>query len=719
VASWSRSPGLDGTVTRVAPLAASCVTILVRPLWLLVWIVCWAGPVTAAPYPEPPQQHAAWIPAKSALDGKVVAAMKRLFDEGFADPRGCDYRELDVVVTHGWEDAATTVRTHGWVIASTQFAIAWNGLVYRAASIGAAANVGADIRAMLDAHTKARDEAKRDDPAADFVMWPRADESYYVAFQTLAPGKAMMLLRLGEAALADRVWKATAIRDNAYALLADDYLWAQFARGAGAHHRGDVDLAIESWRRLPALAKTARTDVAGSGVIAGDQGARYLDDIAALLADEQRRAAHPVAPINLGALAKLPPRDRIAQLIAALDQVQVMARFGGPDPIVKALVDEGEAAVEPLIAAYQTDTRYSRTRFVDIKHGDADRIREITPVHQLAHDALAQLVDLSYFQPTATDRRAVADELRAYWKRWKGVSPLERQYQVLSNDKLDEEQWFVAAFQITATTGSKLAGESLRTKSTPAVTALFQRRLDAGYSEFRQRARMLQAFAAWDAVAAKPYLAKTVRDGFASWSTAPHQGMDPYIGEALAALTTARIAAGDATALREYADWIVTTTPEQAQFAAHNWFAPMIAHAGAPEMVRAATVLFKSSPWVPLTAKRAGFYSLELLGSDLVHVAAFRDHVLAELTDHAKLGTMALRKGGLDVRTDAFQQSEGVDAADPLLPKDGWTGTLRVADQYAASLVVGRPGAPKFRRYWPVAERDRAITALAAWLKTQ
>ncbi len=697
-------------------LQPSCVTIRVRVSCVLVLLACLGDRVMAAPYPDPPQQRAPWTPPKSQLAAPAVEAFRRVFDQGFGDPRGCEYRAIEIEITEGWDDTAKTIATHGWVLPKTTFAIAWNGLVYRTRSIGATADVAADVRALLDAHVKARQAALKDDPTADFYMWPMAEEGYYTAFQTLAPGKAALLLRLGQVALAERVWKATGIRDNAYAVVEDDWLWAQLVRGAGAHVRGDSELAIESWRRLPALAKAARTEV--TGVVAGDQGARYLDEIDALLADEQRRVAHPTSPVDLGAVAKLPARERIVRLIAALDQV-THTGMTGPDPIVKALAAEGDAAVEPLIVAYQIDARYTRSRFVDFKHGDAGRYRHIIPVHEIAYGVLGQLVDTSYFQPTATDRRAIGDELRAYWKQWHGVSPAERQYRVFANDKLDEGQWLVAALQITARAGNRLAGEVLRTKSAPTVTALFERRANAGYTDLRQRGQLLEAFAAWDPAAARPFLAKTVRDGFAGWATAEHRGMDPYLGEVLASLTTARIAGGDPTALREYADWLVTTTPEQAQFAALRWLAPMIAHRDAPEIVRAAKTLFGKSAWVPLTAKRAGFYSLELLASDLVHVAAFRDHALAQLSNRTKLGTMTFKKGGLDVRTEAFQQGEGVDAKDPLLPKDGWTDTLRVADQYAASVVSGRIDAPRFRRYWPVAERDRAIAAIAAWLKTQ
>ena len=143
----------------------------------------------------------------------------------------------------------------------------------------------------------------------------------------------------------------------------------------------------------------------------------------------------------------------------------------------------------------------------------------------------------------------------------------------------------------------------------------------------------------------------------------------------------------------------------------------MIAHPKEPAIATAAHTLFTNS-WVPLLSKDRSYYMLDLVSSDLVHVPAFRDHLLVELANHDKLGTVRMRKGDIDVQTDGFQQSQGVDDKDPLLPKEGAIETLRVADQIADSLS-SRTGAPKFRRYWPEAARDKAIAAIAAWLRAQ
>ncbi|HEY1549190.1 MAG TPA: hypothetical protein VGG28_15300, partial [Kofleriaceae bacterium] len=521
--------------------------------------------------------------------------------------------------------------------------------------------------------------------------------------------------------------------------------WAMFERGVTAHMRGDVALAIESWRRLPALAKAMPAPAPNT------RGIEFLSSIDDLLADEQRRATSPRPALDLTTLALLPQSVRIARLIGALDQVAArqMGQPGGValgmDPIIQALINEGEAATEPLLATLETDDRY--TRSVQFWR-DFARSRDVLTVYEAAYVALSGVLDMSFFTPASTGdnltargragRLAVVKQLREYWAKWKGVPIVEREYRMLADDKLDAGTWLTAASQITQPTNETtmpsssidqwttttplppnskpaLRGEALRGKTSPSVTALFLRRLPA-MSSWREQSAMLEAFAAWDPMAAKPEVAKFVRAQIASWGSS--HGDEPYLGAAIAELTTARIAAGDDTALADYASWIVSTTPDQAEFDALAWFAPMIAHAKTPAIAAAAHTLFGTSAWIPLLSKKASYYMLDLIDSDLVHVPAFRDYLVGELANRAKLGTVRVRRGDIDVQTDGFQQSQGIDAKDPLLPKEGAVETLRFADQIADSLS-SREGAPKFRRYWPLAARDKAIAAMVTWLRAQ
>ena len=81
-----------------------------------------------------------------------VASMKAttlLFEHGVADPRGCEYREVDL------GDAAL-LTTGAFVLPARpgdagRFAVGWDGVVYPAFRVGDAADLDADIRALADA----------------------------------------------------------------------------------------------------------------------------------------------------------------------------------------------------------------------------------------------------------------------------------------------------------------------------------------------------------------------------------------------------------------------------------------------------------------------------------------------------------------------------------------------------------------------------------------
>jgi hypothetical protein len=113
-------------------------------------------PFTGKALPEPPQQKEPWTPPKTTLPESVVTATRALFDAGLADPRGGEYRVIEVGTGSCWSGDARTVRTHGWVFPAEKaqkqrFAVGWNGLVYPVVSVGREANLRADLRAVLQA----------------------------------------------------------------------------------------------------------------------------------------------------------------------------------------------------------------------------------------------------------------------------------------------------------------------------------------------------------------------------------------------------------------------------------------------------------------------------------------------------------------------------------------------------------------------------------------
>src|SRR5690606_9983633 len=102
--------------------------------------------------PAPPEQKSPWTAPVSSLPTNYVTATAILLNQGMADPRGCEYREIEVGTGNVWSGDGGVVKTHGWVFTSTngqQFAVCWNGLVYPTVSVGAEADWRADARACM------------------------------------------------------------------------------------------------------------------------------------------------------------------------------------------------------------------------------------------------------------------------------------------------------------------------------------------------------------------------------------------------------------------------------------------------------------------------------------------------------------------------------------------------------------------------------------------
>src|SRR5262249_6127172 len=94
--------------------------------------------------PTPPQQNAPWPHGADAL----MKAAATLFEQGLADPRGLEYREIEIAVGNPRDGGGYPLKTHGWILPNDgkdgQFAVAWNGLVYPILSLGHSANLQND-----------------------------------------------------------------------------------------------------------------------------------------------------------------------------------------------------------------------------------------------------------------------------------------------------------------------------------------------------------------------------------------------------------------------------------------------------------------------------------------------------------------------------------------------------------------------------------------------
>ena len=431
----------------------------------------------------------------------------------------------------------------------------------------------------------------------------------------------------------------------------------------------------------------------------------------------------------------------------------------GESPIIKDLIAEGDAAVEPLIRAFRTEDRL--TRSVGF-HRDFFRSRTILGADQAAYTALTGILKVTNFAPPAADgpngprtRDDVADEIQAYWEKNRAIPLVERWYRTLADDEAGDKAWLEAAgniiqpenvrtvpgggaFTVTETTRPapgvtpKLRGDPLRKGHEPTVAALMARRVESMRKtpegqrfELLDPCRMTAILAEWDPVAGLTTLrdmTRICRERYAR----PGNGRDwtnQNLAVSIARFTLARDQAGDAEAVREYAEWVRTTSPEWLDHNALAALEPIHRKPGDPTLAAAAAWLFgdPQSPWSRLIGRkglRSTYHVAELIASPLVDVPAFRTMLLAALDDRSPIGKAeAAADGTVSVRlVDGFSMGGSTPRGDRDPPARGAVEPLRTCDFYAWRLAT-LDGAPAFNPCWPLVRRDDALAASAAFLR--
>lgn len=709
---------------------------------------------TGKEIPRPPQQKSAWAVPGTNLPANYATATELLFDQGLADPRGCEYREIKVGTGDVWDGDGGIVTTRGWVLpgrGEPRFAIAWNGLVYPVVSVGTNAVLEDDVTALA---------------TNGFASWQAAlPEAVNVLPNTLQGVRGCLLLRLGRPDLAAAYWQAVERRGvhfgrdmtqlsshvsritstngiqqseaDPYLIWASDWAWSLFDRMICAHMRGDEKLALADARLLSAAQPRIEAECARRGFKPQpywDSQRRnemqpylnFLGQLPQLLADLERRDQEGarVSVIITGVTNLASPTQRIAALIRDLDLVQAH-QWGQPgwvslpeDSIVSALIAEGDAAVEPLLDCLEHDQRLTRS----VGFGrDFHRDRTLIPVSGAASAALKSILQAGFANPA---------EIRAYWNKYKNLKLEDRWYAILSDDAA-RNRWQEAAANIVqpaniarfpgglsvekpAPTNAPVAlrGESLRQKSGPSVTELLARHAlevptnNVGAYDLASGCQMAEYLARWDAPAALP-VAKVLSKRA---STVMKYSGQP-LGNFATQLALVRAQAGDPAAFDDYAEWIVTTSPGQFEQPNLECLEPLRKFPANAVLQAVAEKLFSpdNPGWGSLPWKSN--FGRGTIETDLVAMPAYRGLLCRELEKTNVCGTMTLeRPGYVNYTVTNLNQSGGFSLT---LPPDsaatnGVTAQIRWCDWIAVALANGKCVAP-FDPFALAADRDLAI----------
>lgn len=709
---------------------------------------------TGTQLPRPPKQKSAWSPPAASLPTNYISATESLFAQGLADPRGCDYREIEIGTGNAWSGDGGVVKTHGWVLpdrGKQQFAIGWNGLVYPAISVGTNADLDADVMSLA---------------TNGFTSWQSAlPEGANVFPNALQGVKGCLLLRLGKADLATAYWLALEHRGidfrnelarrfsstnepvstntiklsdaDPYLTWASDWAWSLFDRMICAHMRGDEKLALVDARLLSSAQPQIEAECAKRGFKQQPYWdsrrqkelqpyLNFLEQLPPLLADLERREKEGarVSVITTGVTNITDQTQRVAALVRDLDLVQAR-QWGQPgwvnlpeDPIVSALIGEGDAAVDPLLDCLEHDQRLTRS----VGFGrDFHRGRTVIAVSSAADVALKSIFQAGFSN---------ASEMRAYWSKYKTLKLEDRWYAILNDDSA-RSRWQEAAANLVqpvnitrfpggfstekpmpTNTPVALRGESLRVKSHPSVTELLTRHAleiptnYVGTYDLSSCCQMAEYLARWDVLAALP-VAKTLSKRASTVMKYSGQQLGNFVTQ----LSLARARAGDATAFDDYAEWIVTTTPGQFEQSNLECLEPFRKFPTNAVLQTAAEKLFSqtNSAWGQLPWKNN--FGRGTIEAELVAVPAYRVLLCRELERTNACGTITLERPGY-VRYNIADLNQsgsfGITLPENSQATNGATAQIRWCDWITIALANSK-SIKLFDPFESATNRDSAI----------
>jgi hypothetical protein len=738
-------------------------------------------------------QSSAWALSVSStnLPPRLGSAINFLFQNGMADPRGCEYREIQVVVGKFWTGSGATNTTHGWVLSAAQdtpdrYAIGWNGLIYPVITMGKTADEKGDAGALI---RSMRPPATSQQIFLDLGVQAYVDEEYSLNTEWLTPTKAAMIMRFAGPEAIEGCAQLFPAKDP-FLTLSTSFLWDALTRAAGAHARGDDDVAYATVvllnralkaceaearnRGLPVPAPAPRFMGTRSGKITPNSYFPFLEAFPTLLRDQERRHSKRAPLRDAGTAAS--KEERIEALIGQLENVRAQptgryaASYSVSDsPIVRALVKEGWDAIGPLLVCYEHDERL--TRVIPMSHTGPSADLRIVDVLSAAYAALEGIIETPQFAPPysagenaqegESARKASAQGIREYWRKYRGLSRDERLFAILKDDK---GQWLEAASVIIQPSNrpvmplvpwgypwalpldfadkTRMLGEALRVKENPSLGELLIKRIHDTLERGRGSAddasglngacNLALCLTKWDAQTGLGVLQELCAGAFPKLAPTNDSSLCSHLDLAgqLSAMTQLRAKAGDTNALQEYALWLKTVEPRRFYWQIGPMLTPLARFSDSLAWTGLWELLFddEKSVWFSYLfeqnrpdPKRMSAPALNVevfFGTPIINNGSFRKFVIRLLQEKSACGKIigeAAHGYWLDQRLSVFRRFGYTVNG----PKDGSEingKEFRTCDFYAWLLSSRVKGAPEFQPYWPEAKRDSAIEMLRQML---
>ena len=150
-------------------------------------------------------------------------------------------------------------------------------------------------------------------------------------------------------------------------------------------------------------------------------------------------------------------------------------------------------------------------------------------------------------------------------------------------------------------------------------------------------------------------------------------------------------------------------------------FEPMMSNPAHKAIAAAAEAMFRDgSAWLPIVETKSSVPNshlrVELAETELIRTSGMNKQIVKALADKRVAGKL-VRKSDTNASIDMVAGwGTGTDPSkDPLAPPVGTTLDIRACD-YLAWILSKRQGAPKLELYWPLADRDRALVEMTAYV---
>jgi|GEM_PF-3081401 len=671
-------------------------------------------------------QQKDWTPPQIDINKSYLEAAKALLGHGLADPRGGVFSRFDIKLGDATGAPAKYFNAYGWLLPDNKDAVLLDGLEYTGFVSREPANLD-DVIGRLD-------KRKTVFPYRDTIP------VYYNN-----PALPALLLLVGRPDLAAAEYVNSQPTNVTPQGLLNHFRYRYMMQIAQAMiERHDS----EALRWANGLAAEAAVHDAFP----------FPKDIArlfppptpelpvahALVTDLQVRASNKKRePLDFAAIEKLPKAKRIATLVADLDTIgaKQWSQPGGPayddDPLVKALTNQGDAAVPALIDAIESDRRFTR---VVTYWQDFYPQREIHTVKEAAWDVLRDLWPSVGHVGNAPDGQTTDPELlRQAWVKEEKLTQTQRWLLVLTDEQAKPGFWAAAARALVkANQANRMSGESLGPNLRPEITDLMVKRAEACSLTSFTSSNWLWTLNAgfeighylrrWDPEAAKKCLPEICKRFL---SIEPRLfanfGLPMYTGSDFARVIVDRLALGDETAGDDYAAFVKNATFNDA-FMARNILSPMWVGQKNPG-IQAATDRFMAawakdmtSPELQKALETAQFMPFFAADSELIEVPAFRKLLVLGLqnTSIAGYGIANLAQKSIDFGLSGGTKPNG-EAFWKMLPPPGERGSLvpvLIADQLASRLASGGlKGVPPFDLLGSDAIRSAQRKAIIEWLE--